>query len=124
MASERKSYSLKFKFDALKRLDESDGNISAVAREFNVGRQQIRYWNKQRATIINAKGDRFLDSRKILRVRNGIAKYPLLDTEMVNMIKKRRKENKSVTQKMIQNEARRKFPELYLYEEPFLASEG
>ena len=43
---------------------------------------------------------------------------------MVNMIKKRRKENKSVTQKMIQNEARRKFPELYPDEEPFLASEG
>ena len=58
MTSERKSYSLKFKFDALKRLDECDGNISAVAREFNVGRQKIRYWNTQRATIINAKGDR------------------------------------------------------------------
>ena len=88
MASECKSYSLKFKFDALKR-------------EFNVGRQQIRYWNKQRAMIINAKGNRFLDSRKIRRVRKRIAKYPLFDTEMVNMIKKRRMENKSVTQKMV-----------------------
>jgi transposase-like protein len=50
----RKSYTLEFKKQVLTTLTNLDGNVSATARNHNVGRSHVQLWRSQKERILAA----------------------------------------------------------------------
>ena len=99
MASQRGSYTVHFKLQALKKLEDNGGNVSATARELDIHRKQLQAWRKQKQSLLKYSRNRHIDTEKKRYMRKGISKYSLVDTAIIRMIQERRKCGKSVTQK-------------------------
>ena len=102
MASQRKSYTVHFKLQALKKLEDNGGNVSATAQELDIHQKQLQAWRKQKQSLLKYSRNRHIDTKKKRYMRKGISKYPLVDTAIMLMIQERRKCAKSVTKKIIQ----------------------
>ena len=71
MEKKRKSYTIRFKSQVLKKLEENGGNISQTSRDFNIDRKIIRRWLSQRDLIVDSVRKRTINisSRRNIRGR-------------------------------------------------------
>ena len=61
MEEKRKSDTIRFKSQVLKKLEENSGNISQTSRDFNIDRKVIRRWLSQRDLIVDSVRNRAIN---------------------------------------------------------------
>ena len=113
MEEKRKSYTIRFKSQVLKKLEENGGNISQTSRDFNIDRKIIRRWLSQRDLIVDSVRNRAINISSRRNIRGGKAQYPELEDAIMEFIRDERKFGRSVNGKMIQRKALVLFPKLY-----------
>ena len=113
MEEKRKSYTMRFKSQVLKKLEENGGNISQNSRDFNIDRKIILRWLSQRDLIVDSVRNRAINISSRHNIRGGKAQYPELEDAIMEFIRDERKFGRSVNGKMIQRKALVLFPKLY-----------
>ena len=113
MEVKRKSYTIRFKSQVLKKLEENGGNISQTSRDFKIDRKIIRCWLSQRDLIVDSVRNRAINISSRRNIRGGKAQYPELEDAIMEFIRDERKFGRSVNGKMIQRKALVLFPKLY-----------
>ncbi|CAG8803450.1 23507_t:CDS:1, partial [Gigaspora rosea] len=75
---------------------------------YNVNRRRVQEWRKQKSELEAVKNNKKLNINKarVLSGRGRKAKYPDLEKDLVDYIKKKRDEKLAVTTHMIQNKAK------------------
>ena len=63
MEEKRKSYTIRFKSQVLKKLEENGGNISQTSRDFNIDTKIIRHWLSQRDLIADSVKNRAINEQ-------------------------------------------------------------
>ena len=63
MEEKRKSYTIRFKSQVLKKLEENGGNISQTSRDFNIYTKIIRHWLSQRDLITDSVKNRAINEQ-------------------------------------------------------------
>ena len=102
MEEKRKSYTIRFKSQVLKKLEENGGNISQTSRDFNIDRKIIRRWLSQRDLIVDSVRNRAINISSHCNIRGGKAQYPELEDTITEFIRDERKFRRLVNGKMIQ----------------------
>ena len=113
MEEKRKSYTIQFKSQVLKKLKENGGNISQTSRDFNIDKKIIRRWLSQRDLIVDSVRNRAINISSCHNIQGGKAQYPELEDAIMEFIRDERKFGRSVNGKMIQRKALVLFPKLY-----------
>ena len=113
MEVKRKSYTIRFKSQVLKKLEENGGNISQTSRDFNKDRKIIRRWLSQRDLIVDFVRNRAINVSSRRNIRGGKAQYPEVEDAIMEFIRDERKFGRSVNEKMIQRKPLVLFPKLY-----------
>lgn len=78
---------------------EKHGN-RAAEREFGISEAHVRYWRRQKESLINAK----MSSRAFRGPKEG--KYPQLEEELLKYVQELRNNGNAVNHEMLQNRAR------------------
>lgn len=105
-----RSYTIAFKLQALAKLDELNGNISATAKFFCIPRSCVQDWNKQRKKLENATGQD-VEIRKRRNIpsdneqRKKRAKFPEMENTLVKWIQEERNSGRAVTTFQIKAQA-------------------
>ena len=113
MSAKRKSYTLNFKISVWDYLITNNDDISDTARNFGISRKCVQTWKRDAKKIRLGVKSRSRLGRVSRKVRTAISLYPELDKQVLDLVKKRRAEKKSVTSKMICTYAKTLYPTLY-----------
>ena len=86
MEEKRKSYTIRFKSQVLKKLEENGRNISQTSRDFKIDRKIIRCWLSQRDLIVNSVRNRATKISSCHNIQGGKAQYPELEDAIMEFI--------------------------------------
>ena len=86
MEEKRKSYTMRFKSQVLKKLEENGGNMSQNSRDFNIDRKIIWRWLSQRDLIVDSVRNRAINISSRRNIRGGKAQYPELENAIMEFI--------------------------------------
>ena len=114
-ATPRHSYTLRFKKEVLAALERNGNNVSLTAREFNISRQCAIRWRKGKDELLSVvaqssaedsaeEGDmepetprsRLISRQQRRRIRKRQPLYPIVESELVKMIKEQRSQGFAV----------------------------
>lgn len=107
----RKSYTLYEKRKAVEKVKEV--GVREASRQLKIPRKNLQRWSKQTELLENAALTRGSNIRSKRRLTQSRAKYPLLESALIDFIKEERGKRNSVTGKQIRRKAMVLYQTLY-----------
>ena len=107
----RKSYTLYDKRKAIEKANEV--GIREASRLLGIPRKNLQRWSKQTEAFKSAALTPGINVRSHRRIRQSNAKYPLLESALLDYIKEERGKRNSVTGKQIRRKAMVLYPAMY-----------
>ena len=96
-----RSYTIAFKLEVIKYAEDTSNRRAAIF--YNIDRKRVQEWRKQKEKLEPIKNK---DQVRALKGRGRKAKYPVLEVELLDYIKKRREKKQAITTFMIRNKAK------------------
>ena len=102
----KRSYTISFKLDVISYAEKTSNRKASLF--YQVDRKRVQEWRKQKKELEVVKNDHnsSIDKVRALPGRGSKAKYPTVEKELLDYVKKKREERMSVTTSMIRRKAK------------------